>query len=219
MVFIEVLIQQPGREVDEMLSLFAGSVILQVFVPDVKSATGSQIKIRNQPTSVEEGGAVCPSGAEPTVEEQKDLFASVLDFVASRVGKGNLFEFWFETVHRAYLVYLYPEIFKQLGSLPPGESDMGFGPICPHPIQQVLIEKIDSWKDNATICETLFSDRFYPFSLEIFNQSCRLPITYLAIIKKSLEVFKYFLVVRFAPSPIPPLKSICDLPPFLKSIS
>eukprot|EP01122_Echinamoeba_exundans_P009931 TRINITY_DN357_c1_g1_i3.p1 TRINITY_DN357_c1_g1~~TRINITY_DN357_c1_g1_i3.p1 ORF type:complete len:2409 (-),score=504.45 TRINITY_DN357_c1_g1_i3:56-7282(-) len=196
MVFIEVLIQQPGREVDEMLLLFASSVILQVFVPDVASSTGAQIRVRNQPPTVEEGGSVCPSGLEPTVEEQKDLFASVLDFVASRVGKGNLFEFWFETVHRAYLVYLYPAVFQQLGSLPPGEADMGFAPFCPHPIQQVLIDKIESWKDNATICEMFFSDKFYPFSMEIFNQSCRLPITYLATIKKSLELFKYFLITK-----------------------
>lgn len=196
MVFIEVLIQQPGREVDEMLLLFASSVILPVFVADVANATGAQIRIRNQPPSVEEGGAVCPSGVEPTVDEQKDLFASVLDFVASRVGKGNLFEFWFETVHRAYLVYLYPAVFQQLGSLPPGDSDMGFPPFCPHPLQQVIIDKLDVWKDNATICEMFFSDKFYPFTLEVFNQSCRLPITYLATVKRSLDVFKYFLLLK-----------------------
>jgi hypothetical protein len=35
--------------------------------------------------------------------------------------------------------------------------------------------------------------------MEIFNQSCRLPITYLTTIKKSLELFKYFLIVRCNP--------------------
>jgi len=75
--------------------------------------------------------------------------------------------------------------------------DYGFSAFCPIQLQQTLIDKLDSWKDNATICETFWADRTTPFVMEMFRQSCQLPITFGPTLKKSLELFKYFLIVRY----------------------
>jgi hypothetical protein len=77
---------------------------------------------------VDDNVAPLPAGpVEPASADAADVFTMLLDHLSSRVGKGNLFEFWFDSLHRYYFILLYPEIFKHIGSLGQHEGQTLFG--------------------------------------------------------------------------------------------
>lgn len=76
------------------------------------------------------------------------------------------------------------------------EIETGFKPTCPHEIQTVLIDRLAVWGDKNNIFTIMWdSNSNAPIMLEMNRQTCLLPLTYTASVKKSIQIFRSWLMV------------------------
>merc|ERR1712054_192953 len=91
-----------------------------------------------------------------------------------------------------------------IGLLPPN-SDTGFQPYCPNEIQAILIPRLEQWLRNEKITHILWSSsQNEAIMLEFYRQTCYLPISYDATIKKSIGVFRNLFLTETPPREIQP---------------
>jgi len=113
------------------------------------------------------------------------LLELLLDFMTARP---ETFDLWFNLFKTHYLPAFYPEVCNQAGVC--NHTD-GFKPCCPFQIQAVIIARVESWFKNERIIEVLFNDpQNSQIMLEVYKQSCQLPISSDASIKKSISAFR-----------------------------
>lgn len=68
--------------------------------------------------------------------------------------------------------------------------------MCPPEIQAVLIEKTQTWGDRPNIFQEIWDPNCNgPLMLEIHRQSCLIPLSFFATIKKSTQLFRSWLMV------------------------
>eukprot|EP01102_Stenamoeba_stenopodia_P015219 TRINITY_DN516_c0_g1_i1.p1 TRINITY_DN516_c0_g1~~TRINITY_DN516_c0_g1_i1.p1 ORF type:complete len:1485 (+),score=330.88 TRINITY_DN516_c0_g1_i1:382-4836(+) len=160
--------------------------------------TGS-VSFRFQTLSAPEKTAILvPSqhGAQ-TVENSVKLLEILLDYMGTRT---ETFSFWWNLFKQKFITVFYPDISKELGLL---DDDTGFRPYCPWQIQSVLIPRLELWMKNPEIVKLLWSnEENTKIMLEIYRQSCFLPISCDATIRKSFGIFRSL----FMDNPIPEVK-------------
>lgn len=167
------------------------------FAPFLPGYSGVNFKFQTL-TAPEKTSILVPSttGGQ-TVENSVKLLEILLDYMGQ---KAETFPFWWNLFKQKFVTVFYPDISKELGLL---DDDTGFRPHCPCQIQSVLIPRLEIWMKNPEIAKLLWSnEENTKIMLEFYRQSCFLPISCDATIKKSFAIYRNL----FMENPIPEVK-------------
>ena len=122
--------------------------------------------------------------------------------------KPSAFEFWFGMLKSQYLPTFYPDVCQRLKIISDSTyfllfsrqwqcntlffaAPLGFRPYCPPQIHETFVTHLDTWMKDESIATVLWSsEENVQIMLEVYRQSCRMPIQYTESIKKSINVFK-----------------------------
>lgn len=127
----------------------------------------------------------------PSKKDAAELLDYFLEFITN---KSSNFLFWFNMFKEKYLMTFYPKIFQEL-RLMDKYDDTGFKNLCPPEIQAVIIDKLITWSDRPQIFGIIWdSNSNGPIMLEINRQSCLIPLSFAATIKKSMQLYRSWLM-------------------------
>eukprot|EP01113_Clastostelium_recurvatum_P014293 TRINITY_DN1775_c0_g1_i4.p1 TRINITY_DN1775_c0_g1~~TRINITY_DN1775_c0_g1_i4.p1 ORF type:complete len:2361 (+),score=516.35 TRINITY_DN1775_c0_g1_i4:87-7169(+) len=171
------------------VDMFNNAIDLKPLVKD-----GSDlVVVGTPPTPIDQGPALRPSTESPTVDQAIELLERFLGFMSA--GDEN-FSFWYQLLRNHYLALFYPEAAQHFSSTPntlskasQSSNSIRFQ-VCPYEVQRVLIDRLELWTASTQMCAVLFSQEDGLLMLEIFKQSCSLPLRYTATIRKAINVFK-----------------------------
>jgi len=164
------------------IELFASSIDLTVFA--VGANQGARFR-RVALSAPDKTSVLVPSNTAGLPENSVKLWEDMLDYVTNKPG---VFGFWIDHLKKQYFSIFYPEVSKRVGIV---DDDFGFPACCPHPIQRVNISRLAQWMNNEQISSILWSsEENIQLMLEMFSQSCKLPIAYADTIKEAINLFQ-----------------------------
>eukprot|EP01104_Vermistella_antarctica_P013529 TRINITY_DN4112_c0_g1_i3.p1 TRINITY_DN4112_c0_g1~~TRINITY_DN4112_c0_g1_i3.p1 ORF type:complete len:1259 (-),score=365.16 TRINITY_DN4112_c0_g1_i3:66-3842(-) len=173
-----------GTPDDAQIDVFGSAIDLQVFLPEHAGTTFPAPTL----SAPDKTGVLSPSSTPNTIENGVQLLELLLDHMTQRPEN---FEFWFELFKTKYLIIFYPSVCEKIGLLTSQESKKGFHPHAPHQVQTVIISRLGTWMRNDHIVKILWtSEQNVDIMLEIYRQSCYLPIRCDNTIKKSIAVYR-----------------------------
>jgi RALGAPB N-terminal domain len=181
-LLLSFLEQVYSRE-EAQIDLLGASIDLTPFTVEYRDKVNLPVHALQAPdrTSV-----LVPSGtAVPSVEDSVQLFEILLHHISD---SPTHFEFWFRSLKEHYLSVFYPQVVH-------GDQKVGFRPHAPAVIQEVFLPHLDRWMRNPDLSKTLWGDaENKQLLLEIYCQSCHLPVSFEKTIKKSITLFRMVFV-------------------------
>eukprot|EP01133_Synstelium_polycarpum_P016307 gene16307-19395_t len=210
LLFLEVM-ERPDRH---KLDLYASIIDYTPFTPDYTYKINFARKVFSGTEA--KRFIVIQASESPTREDSARLFEAIFVHVSSRLNAS--FPFWFDLIKCNYLTVLYPSISKKIGLLPPTDNT-GFGSHCPHELQVIVINYLAAWVASSQSVRTFLLDNAdaalttsptpitglttstpgtgkMAILLEIFKQSCRLPLRHADVIKKSIQTFQALILTN-----------------------
>lgn len=171
-----------GNPDDDFLKILAASVDFSPFVE-----SGSSVTFKYEPLSSPDKFALIPRAVPRTTKEETlEFFGIFLDFITKH---SQQFDLWIRVFKYQFVTTLYPGIAKQLGWIDKNDN-RGFVDHCPYDIQVALFPRLEAWLQNETISSKLWCNEENASTiLEIFRQSCYLPLNYRDTLIRYVNLF------------------------------